>query len=428
MEGLDATTGSALAPSPLSRGERDPWPAFLRTMAWVGLNTFGGPVAQIGFMHRLAVEQRHWLTDGQFVHLLNFANVLPGPEALEIAIHLGYLRRGVLGGIAAGVLFIWPGFVALTALAWVYESYGSVAGVAGFLDGVRPVAMALVAAAAVRISRKALKGRLSYVLMAAAFLASYVVGIPFVAILVGCGGLGFALGARHREARQANPRLYGWLFVLIVAGLVTTARLFPSFPVARSAETVREEAAASVLDPAGRAPARLVDIAWVNTKAALVTFGGAYTVLPFLREQTVDRYGWLSDRQVVDGLALGETTPGPLISVGIFLSYLAAGPAGAVVGCLFLFLPSFVLVLGLGRYIERIEHLPRAKDVLWGFSAGTLGLIVALAANLFPASVPDLFAAAVGVLAFLAVWRFDVSLVLVVLAGGGLGLLRTVVI
>ncbi len=413
-----------LAPRPVVRQERDEWGPFLRTMAWVGLNSFGGPVAQIGFMHKIAVEQRRWLSDAQFVHLLNFANVLPGPEALEIAIHLGYLRRGVAGGIAAGILFIWPGFVTLTALAWVYQSYGHVAGVAGFLDGVRPVAMALVAAAAVRISRKALKGRLSYVLMSAAFLASYALGFPFVAILVGCGVLGFTLGARHRESRQANPRLYGWLFILLVVGLVTGARLSPSFSAAPSTDPSGTEQASRRGAAPEISPARLVDVAWVNTKAALVTFGGAYTVLPYLREQTVDRYGWLDDRQVIDGLALGETTPGPLISVGIFLSYLAAGLAGAVVGCFFLFLPSFVLVLSLGRYIERVENLPRARDVLWGFSAGTLGLIVALAANLFPISVPDLFAAAVGALAFAAVWRFDVNLIAVVLIGGGLGLAR----
>ncbi|HET8542123.1 MAG TPA: chromate transporter [Anaeromyxobacter sp.] len=423
MEATTATLDSTLAPRPLPRDERDPWPGFLRTMAWVGLNTFGGPVAQIGFMHRVAVEERRWLADGQFVHLLNFANVLPGPEALEIAIHLGYLRRGILGGIAAGVLFIWPGFVALTALAWVYTSYGHVAGVAGFLDGVRPVAMALVAAAAIRISRKVLKGRLSYVLMGAAFLASYALGVPFVAILVACGALGLALGGRHRESKQADPRVHGWLFVVLVAGLVAGARLSSSGP-APAARPERAEPAEGRREAPAAAPARLVDVAWVNTKAALVTFGGAYTVLPYLREQTVDRHGWLDDRQVVDGLALGETTPGPLICVGIFLSYLAAGFPGAVVGCFFLFLPSFVLVLGLGRYIDKVENLPRARDVLWGFSAGTLGLIVALAANLFPTSVPDPFAAAIGALAFAAVWRFDVNLVLVVLIGGGLGLVR----
>lgn len=416
----------ALAPRPVPREERDAWGPFLRTMASIGLNSFGGPVAQIGFMHKVAVEQRRWLTDGQFVHLLDFANVLPGPEALEIAIHLGYLRRGVAGGIAAGILFIWPGFVALTSLGWIYHSYGHVAGIAGFLDGVRPVAMALVAAAAVRISRKALRGPLSYALMAAAFVASYVLAVPFVAILLLCGAFGFVLGARHRESTQAHPRRYGWLFIVVVVGLVAGERLSPSFP-ARPAGTSPAEQASSRRDHApGISPARLVDVAWVNTKAALVTFGGAYTVLPYLREQMVDHHGWLDDRQVIDGLALGETTPGPLISVGVFLSYLVAGLPGAIVGCFFLFLPSFLLVLGLGRYIERVETLPRARDVLWGFSAGTLGLIVALAANLFPASVPDLFAAAVGALAFAVVWRFDVNLIAVVLIGGGLGVLSHV--
>jgi chromate transporter len=427
MEEHGATSEPALAPRPLPSAERDPWPGFLRTMAWVGLNTFGGPVAQIGFMHRVAVEQRRWLGDAQFVHLLDFANVLPGPEALELAIHLGYLRRGVLGGIAAGVLFIWPGFATLTALAWLYRTYGHVAGVAGFLDGVRPVAMALVAAAALRISRRALKGRLSYVLMSAAFLASFAFSAPFVAILLGCGALGFALGPRHRESAGASARRYGWLFVLLVAGAVAGARLLPADRAAGPVAPPGHHATSPGVDLPERPRAPLVDVAWVNTKAALVTFGGAYTVLPYLREQTVNRHGWLTDREVLDGLALGETTPGPLICVGIFLSYLAAGLPGAVVGCVFLFLPSFVLVLGLGRYVERVENLPHARDVLWGFSAGTLGLIVALAATLLPASVPDLFAAVIGALALAAVWRLDVNLIVVVLVGGAAGLARAYV-
>ena len=194
----------ALAPRPLARDGRDAWGTFLRTMAWVGLNTFGGPVAQIGFMHKVAVEEKRWLSDGQFVHLLNFANVIPGPEALEIAIHLGYLRRGIAGGVAAGLLFIWPGFVTLTILAWVYQTYGHVPAIAGFLDGVRPVAIALVAAAAVRISKRALKGRLSYAVMTAAFLASYILNIFFVGILVGCGLLGLTLGRHRRDAKQSS--------------------------------------------------------------------------------------------------------------------------------------------------------------------------------------------------------------------------------
>lgn len=420
-----ATPEPALAPRPLARHDRDAWGDFLRTMAWVGVNTFGGPVAQIGFMHKVAVEQKRWLSDGQFVHLLDFANVIPGPEALELAIHLGYLRRGVAGGVAAGLLFIWPGFVTLTALAWAYQTYGHVPAIAGFLDGVRPVAIALVAAAALRISRRALAGRLSYAVMAAAFLASYLLNVFFVGILALCGLLGFMFGRGQREAKQQDRRLHGWLFIGLVAIVVGSAPLWSSSPKSAFTAGLRVDPGSPAREVRPEISAeRLIDVAWVNTKAALVTFGGAYTVLPYLREQTVDRYRWLSDREVADALALGETTPGPLISIGIFLSYLAAGFAGAVVGCIFLFLPSFVLVLGLGRYIERVERVPRARDVLWGFSAGTLGLIIALAAELVPPSIPDVFSGVIAAAAFLAVWRFDVNLVLVVLAGGGVSLVR----
>ena len=420
------TAEAALAPRPLAPDKRDAWGPFLRTLAWVGLNTFGGPVAQIGFMHKVAVEQKRWLSDEQFVHLLNFANVIPGPEALEIAIHLGYLRRGVAGGIAAGLLFIWPGFVTLTILAWAYQSYGDVRAVEGFLDGVRPVAIALVAAAAVRISRRALKGWLSYVVMTIAFLASYLLDVFFVGILVGCGLLGLALG-RYRKRADASSRVRripGWILAFSIAACVIAVRLWSSPQAPGAASTPDVEQRASPQSEPEISAQRLREVAWVNTKAALVTFGGAYTVLPYLREQSVDQYAWVTDREVVDALALGETTPGPLISIGVFLSYLAAGLPGAIVGCFFLFLPSFLFVLGLGRYIDRVENLPHARDVLWGFSAGTLGLIVALAADLIPHAIPNLFSGVLAALAFLAVWRFDVNLVLVVLLGGALGLAR----
>jgi chromate transporter len=173
--------------------------------------------------------------------------------------------------------------------------------------------------------------------------------------------------------------------------------------------------------PSGR---RLTEIAWVNLKAAMVTFGGAYTVLPYLREQMVVRKGWISDREMVDALALGETTPGPLVSIGIFLSYLAGGPAGAIVGGFFLFLPSFALVLGLAPRLEAIVASPGAHRILWGFSAGTMGLILSLAAALLPQGVPDGFSLAVAGLALVALWRFDANALLVVLAGGLAGLAR----
>ncbi len=390
-------------------------------MFWVGINTFGGPVAQIGVMHKEAVETRRWLTDAQFVHLLDFANILPGPEALEIAIHLGYLRRGIRGGIVAGLLFIWPGFVSLTALAWMYHRYGQVPAVMAFLNGIRPIALALVAAAAVRLSGRSLKGGLSYLLMGTAFVASFLLRVPFVVVLSGSGLLGLLL-ARHRK-RANESKTHAWALTALVILLIVGNQLWP-----RATGTPAEGPPGRETTNLSGGPEvtvrRLGEIAWVNTKAALLTFGGAYTVLPYLREQAVGRYGWVTDRQVIDALALGETTPGPLISIGVFLSYLAGGFPGAAAGCVFLFLPSFLFVLGLARYIEKVERVPYARSVLWGFSAGTLGLIIALAADLVPASLPDLFSAALAGLAFVAVRRFDLNLLLVVLAGGMVGLAR----
>lgn len=407
----------SLAPRPLAPGDRDPWPSFLRTFGWVGLNTFGGPVAQIGVMHQLAVGDRKWLSEGQFVHLLNFANILPGPEALELAIHLGYLRRGLLGGVAAGLLFIWPGFVSLTALAWVYSTFGHVWFVDGVLDGIRPIAVALIAAAVMRLATKSLKGLTAWFLMASAFVASFVFDVPFIALLLSAGVLGIALSRfeLRRFERATQPLVLLLLVVAITAGFVG----------ARGETIAARPAEVRPMPRVGASSSeRLAEIAWVNTKAAMLTFGGAYTVFPYLREQMVGEHEWVTDAQMVDALAMGETTPGPLISVAIFLSYLAGGFAGAIVSCVFLFLPSFVLVLGLGRYIEAVERLPYARGFLWGVSAGTIGLIVSLSAAVVPQSIPDLAGGAVAFVAFIALWRFRASTLLAVAIGAGLGIAR----
>ena len=392
-------------------------------MFWVGINSFGGPVAQIGVMHQEAVERRKWVTDAEFVHLLNFANILPGPEALEIAIHLGYLRRGLLGGIVAGLLFIWPGFVSLTALAWIYLTYGKLQGVTGFLDGMRPAAMALIAAAAIRLSSRALKGPAAYTLMTIAFLASYLIGAPFLLVLFGSGLLGLWLS---RPGAGAPAKLvHGWIPLLL------SAALFSGAGWAATASKVSGDASSPVARSAAESPpvpeaglSRLTEVAWLNTKAALITFGGAYTVLPYLREQAVVRYRWVSDAQMIDALALGETTPGPLISIGVLISYLAAGWAGAVVGCFFLFLPSFVFVLTLASHIQKVEALPGARSFLWGISAGTIGLILSLSAQLIPQSIDTFFAGAVAIAAFVALWRWKWNIIVVVMLAGMVGLAR----
>jgi chromate transporter len=410
------TVASSVAPRPLAPDAREPWPTFLRTMFWVGVNTFGGPVAQIGVMHREAVEKRRWVTDGEFVHLLNFANVLPGPEALELAIHLGYLRRGALGGIAAGLLFIWPGFVTLTLLGWMYVEYGNLAPVAAVLDGVRPVAVALIASAVVRLSTKALAGRAAYALMAAAFVASFVLRVPFLLLLLGGGVAGVALARTTAAAARGGSQRFALALVVLAFGAGFALR--SSAPAAEALTAPAAEFARET------GPERQAEIAWVNTKAALATFGGAYTVLPFMREQFVREKGWVGDAQIADALAMAETTPGPLISFGIFLSYLAGGLTGAVVGTVFLFLPSFVLVLGLGRHIEKVERIPRASQFLWGVSAATIGLILAMAAQVVPLSIEGAIDAALAVVAFLALWRLKANLLLVVGAGAAFGLLR----
>ncbi|HEY3177162.1 MAG TPA: chromate transporter [Candidatus Polarisedimenticolia bacterium] len=347
-----------VAPRPLPPEEREPWGSFLRSMFRVGVNTFGGPVAQIGVMHKEAVETLRWVADAQFVHLLDFANILPGPEALEIAIHLGYLRRGVRGGIVAGLLFILPGFVSLTALAWMYHRYGQVPAVTAFLDGIRPIALALIATAAVRLSGRSLKVGLSYLLMGTAFVASFLMRAPFVVVLGSSGLLGLLL-AHHRKSANES-KTHGWALTALVILLIVGNQLWPRTS-GKPAEGLPGRETTNLSGGPEVTVTRLGQIAWVNTKAALLTFGGAYTVLPVLREQTIGRYGWLTDRQVIDALALGETTPGPLISIGVFLSYLAGGFPGAAVGCVFLFLPSFLFVLGLARYVEKVENLPYAR-------------------------------------------------------------------
>jgi chromate transporter len=408
---------SSVAPRPLPAGAREPWRTFLPTMFWIGVNTFGGPVAQIGVMHRVAVEDRQWLTDGEFVHLLDFANVLPGPEALELAIHLGYLRRGVLGGIAAGLLFIWPGFVSLTLLGWTYVEHGDVAAVSGVLDGVRPVAVALIAAAVVRLSTRALKGRVAYALLAAAFVASFVLRVPFLLLLLGGGVAGVLLAAAGSAAARPGSQRIAVALVLVALGAGFARR-----PTASSSEARAPPPGAFAQDTR---LARQAEIAWVNTKAALATFGGAYTVLPYMREQFVREKGWVGDAQIADALAMAETTPGPLISFGIFLSYLAGGLPGALVGGFFLFFPSFVLVLVLGRHIEKVERIPRAPQFLWGVSAATIGLILAMAAQVVPLSIEDAVDATLALAAFLALWRWKANLLLVVAAGALAGLART---
>ena len=327
---------------------------------------------------------------------MNFCHLLPGPEALQLAIFLGYRRGGYFGGALAGALFILPGFISLTALAWIYVHYGQSPLVLGVLWGFRPVGLALVLAALVRISRASLKGPLAVLLAVAAFVAFTFAHVPFILVLFGCG-LAF-VGWR-------KP----WAALLLLMPL-------------------RAEA--------GQVSQRLLEISSFFLRVGLFSFGGAYAVLPYIRAGAVSGYGWITDREMIDALALGETTPGPLISIGIFVGYLAgqrvgAPWLGAVSATFWLFLPSFVFVLGAARHIDWVTSLPGAKEFLKGVTSGVVGLMASIAVPLAKVSfMPDgaidwlTVALALAAFAALTFWKWRLNVVAVVLSGGLLGLLH----
>src|SRR6266404_7998929 len=305
----------------------------------LGWLAFGGPVGQIGLMHLQVVERQQWIGEEEFVRALNFCHVLPGPEALQLAIYIGYKKRGYLAGALAGFLFILPGFITLTALAWIYVHYGKTPQVLGMLWGFRPVGLALLLAALVRISRAALKGPFAVGLAATAFAAFHFAHVPFLIVLP-------ASGLAYVGWRKAAP------------AAAAAALLFPA----------RAEAA-------GAAAQRLFEISSFFLKVGLFSFGGAYAVLPYIREGAVGTYGWITDHQMIDALALGETTPGPLISIGIFVGYLAGHSRGvpwpgAIAATFWLFLPSFVFVLAAARHMDWLTSRPGVKEFLKGVTSG----------------------------------------------------------
>jgi chromate transporter len=373
---------------------------FLR-LGWLA---FGGPVGQIGLMHLEVVERRKWLDQEEFVRALNFCHVLPGPEALQLAIYIGYKKGHYLGGLLAGILFILPGFITLTALAWIYVHFGKSPRVLGILWGFRPVGLALLLAALVRISRAALKGIFPVALAVAAFGAFYFLRLPFIAVLLGCGILFIAW-------RKMGPGSHA---ATTLAALMLSGR-------------------AEAVESAGR---RIFDISWFFLEVGLFSFGGAYAVLPYIREGAVSTYGWITDQQMIDALALGETTPGPLISIGIFVGFLAGNGAGvpwlgATAATFWLFLPSFVFVLGAARYMNWLTSKPGVNEFLKGVTSGVVGLMFSISIPLakvafMPGGAIDWITVVLGLAAFAALtfWKWRLNVVVVVLAGGALGLVR----
>jgi len=431
------------------------WEAF-RYWLKLGFISFGGPAGQISMMHQELVEKRRWISEHRFLHALNYCMVLPGPEAIQLAIYIGWLMHGVMGGIVAGVMFFLPALILLISLSWIYIAFGDLPVVAGVLFGIKPAVTAIVVFAAYRIGSKALKNSVLWALAAAAFVAIFAFDVPFPYIVFGAAILGmiggkimpdkFKAGGGHGasdkshgpaliddntpvpdHARFSWARLTTFLMVGLALGLAVFGLLLAIYGWQGT----------------------LTQMSWFFTKAAFLTIGGAYAVLPYVYQGGVEQFGWLTGSQMIDGLALGETTPGPLIMVVTYVGFIGgwtkqvfgpdllglSGIAGALVATFFTFLPSFMFILIGGPAVEASRHDIKLAGPLTAITAAVVGVILNLAVFfawhvLWPqanqaapfAGRFEWFAVVVGFAAFLALWKYKIDIMKVIGACAVLGL------
>jgi len=386
----------------MANGERQPlsWREALPFWLKLGFISFGGPAGQIAIMHQELVERRRWISERRFLHALNYCMLLPGPEAQQLATYIGWLLHRTWGGVIAGALFVLPSLLILILLSWLYIAFGDVALVAGIFYGIKPAVTAIVLQAAQRIGARTLRNRWLWAIAVAAFVAIFALQLPFPLIVLGAALLGllggrlapqrFSVGGSHGAAGNA----YGPALIDDDTPTPAHARFRPSRLL-----LLLLAGAALWLLPMGLLTLAfgwqggLTQMSWFFTKAALLTFGGAYAVLPYVYQGAVGHYGWLTPTQMIDGLALGETTPGPLIMVVAFVAFLGAyaQPAfgadsafasGALAACLvtwFTFLPSFLFILAGGPLVESTHGELRFTAPLTAITAAVVGVIVNLA-------------------------------------------------
>ncbi len=420
----------------------------------LGFISFGGPAGQIAIMHQELVEKRRWISEHRFLHALNYCMVLPGPEAQQLAIYIGWLLHRTWGGIVAGVLFVLPSLFILAALTYVYLAFGDVTAVQGLFNGIKPAVVAIVVFAAWRIGSRALKNKLLWALAAASFIAIFVFRVPFPYIVVTAGILGF-IGGRLAPGKfkvggghGASDKDYGPALIDDDTPPIAHTRFRWSYLLTLLVVALAIWAAAMAMlgDPVLR------DMGAFFSKAALVTFGGAYAVLPYVYQGGVDHYQWLTGTQMIDGLALGETTPGPLIMVVAFVGFvgawtkeifgpealLLAGFTGAAVATLFTFLPSFVFILAGAPLVESTHGDLKFTAPLTGITAAVVGVVLNLALFfgwhvIFPRateSAPfsggfEWFYALISVAAFIALWKYKQDIMKVIGACAAIGLVHT---
>jgi len=443
---------AALATPPTSRPAPVSFAEAFRFWLELGFISFGGPAGQIAIMHSELVERRRWISEKRFLHALNYCMLLPGPEAQQLATYIGWLMHRTTGGIVAGALFVLPSLFILIALSWIYLRFGHVAVVAGIFFGIKPAVTALVLHAAHRIGTRALKNAWMWSIAAAAFIAIFAFDAPFPAIVLAAGLTGhfgariapqvFALGGGHGSAKAGyGPALIdddtptppharfsrGHLARVLAVGLGLWLALMAPVIAAQGLHGT------------------LTEMGWFFTKAAMLTFGGAYAVLPYVYQGAVDQHHWLTATQMIDGLALGETTPGPLIMVVTFVGFVggwtkqALGPdalfLGATLAAMVVtavtFLPSFVFILAGGPLVETTHGKLGFTAPLSAITAAVVGVILNLALFfayhvLWPQGFGGRFDAislAITLAAAVALFRFKVGVIplLAACAVAGLG-------
>jgi len=445
------TQGETERPNPISF-----WKAFIYWLK-LGFISFGGPAGQISMMHQELVEKRRWISENRFLHALNYTMVLPGPEAQQLATYIGWLMHGKWGGIVAGFLFVLPSLFILTALTWVYLAYGDVPVVQGILYGIKPAVTAIVVFAAYRIGSRALQSNSLRAMAVLAFIAIFALDVPFPYIVLMAGIIGyigsrfaplkFKAGGHHEGSKKSyGPALidddtpvpahtqfkWGRFIVFALVGLLIWVAVMVALSVTYGWEGT------------------LTQMGWFFTKAALVTFGGAYAVLPYVYQGGVEQYAWLSGTQMIDGLALGETTPGPLIMVVAFVGFVGgwskaifgsemlfmAGAAGASIATLFTFLPSFLFILLGGPAVEATRNDVKFTAPLTGITAAVVGVVINLAVFfayhvLWPQGFEarfEWFAALIGAAAFVALFKFKVGIVPIIGACAAVGLVYSLLL
>ncbi|HPL77432.1 chromate efflux transporter [Candidatus Skiveiella danica] len=417
----------------------------------LGFISFGGPAGQIAIMHTELVERRRWISEKRFLHALNYCMVLPGPEAQQLATYIGWLLHRTWGGIVAGALFVLPSLFILIAMSWVYLRFGDVPLVAGIFFGLKPAVTALVLHAAHRIGSRALKNRWMWGIAAASFVAIFAFDTPFPAIVLAAALIGhfgaqrwpavFALGGGHGGAKQG----YGPALIDDHTPTPAHARFSRSHLVKVLAFGLGLWLLAIVaLVAVNGLQGTLTQMGWFFTKAALLTFGGAYAVLPYVYQGAVETHQWLSGPQMIDGLALGETTPGPLIMVVAFVGFVggwlkeALGPdalflggaVAATVVTFFTFLPSFIFILAGGPLVEATHGKLGFTAPLSAITAAVVGVILNLAMFfahhvLWPQGFGgrfDAVSAAITVGAAMALFRFKVGVMPLLAGSAAVGL------